>query len=92
MYANSAWNDGSPTPLNQVINGFADWCRGRPGFWTKEDTKDKLLPPVIKIVIPATLAVDVLNILRNERITLAHLMPNYGGVVSSINLKRELAE
>jgi hypothetical protein len=91
MDANGSWENGSSIPLDQVIGKFADWCKGRKGFWSPEEIPNKLLPPVPKIEVPVALAGDVLRILRNEGITLGHLMPNYDGVVSSIKLMRELA-
>ncbi len=75
--------------METVICQRAEYWVEQEGFWSAVPS-NRVLPPIIKIEVPVDQAWDVLQLLDKEGVTLAHVMPSFGGVVQALDMIRDL--
>lgn len=82
--------NGADSAIENAVCDRAVHWEHRTGFWPSSNPASRLLPPVLKLTIPWSQALDVIRYLHHEGKTLAHLTPSYDGVVTALKLIRDL--
>lgn len=90
-HVNRRWTSAGPASIEDILIERAAYWSTRQGFWPSPAVKGSLLPPVTKVITPFSCALEALEMLYDDGITHAHLMPTYDGVVADLEFLRVLA-